>query len=73
MSQTAVLELLRDLGGTATSGQIRTAAREKYPADSLSTYVVKRLRKLQIHGMVERTVINDPITHRKTSYWKLIE
>jgi hypothetical protein len=47
MSQQTVLELLQELGGTATSSEIIILAREKYPDLSLWQYIGDRLRKLK--------------------------
>jgi hypothetical protein len=53
MSQQAVLQLLYDLGGSATSSEIIRLAREKYPDLSLWQYIGDRLRKLKRWGLVD--------------------
>ncbi|MFL6425697.1 MAG: hypothetical protein ACJ71R_19205 [Nitrososphaeraceae archaeon] len=47
MSQQAVLQILYELGGSATSSEIIKFAREKYPDLSLWQYMGDRLRKLK--------------------------
>jgi Fe2+ or Zn2+ uptake regulation protein len=59
MSQQTVLELLRELGGTATSSEIIKLAREKYPDLSLSHYVGHRLRKLKRWGFIGHDAVNN--------------
>jgi Fe2+ or Zn2+ uptake regulation protein len=53
MSQQAVLQILYELGGSATAVEIRKRAEEKFPEYSLSTYVCDRLRKLRKWGLVD--------------------
>jgi len=53
MSQKTVYELLKELGGKATSSQIRKLAQERYPDLTLYLYVTNRLRKLQRNGYVK--------------------
>jgi hypothetical protein len=53
MSQQAVLELLTELGGTASSSEIIRLAREKYPELSLWQYIGDRLRKLKRWRLVD--------------------
>ena len=54
MSQKLVYELLKDLGGTASSKQIREFAKMKYPELSLYTYVTNRLNRLRKWGYVRK-------------------
>jgi hypothetical protein len=53
MSQQTVLELLAELGGTASSSEIIRLAREKYPDLSLWQYIGDRLRKLKRWGLID--------------------
>jgi hypothetical protein len=55
-----VLQLLRGLGGVATSSQIIRLARKKYRNLSLSQYVRDRLRKLKEWGFIGY----DPVTSK---------
>jgi len=54
MSQRTVYELLKELGGRATSRQISELALKKYPDYSLHSYVSERLRKLRNWGHVKK-------------------
>jgi hypothetical protein len=53
MSQKTVYELLEELGGRATTLQIRNLAKERYPEFTLHSYVANRLRKLQQKGYIK--------------------
>jgi predicted transcriptional regulator len=53
LSQEAVYLILKELGGKATTKQIREKAKEKYPNLSLWMYVNNRLRKLENSGYVK--------------------
>jgi uncharacterized membrane protein len=53
MSQEDVYNLLKDLGGKATTNEIKEAAKKKYPDCSLYTYVWTRLSKLEQYGCVK--------------------
>jgi len=54
MSQQDVYEILCELGGEATTEEIRQRAAEKFPERSLHLYVTNRLNKLRKWGAVER-------------------
>lgn len=54
MSQEDVYAILKELGGEATSKEIRERAKKKYPQRTLYMYVPNRLRKLQINKKVEQ-------------------
>lgn len=54
MSQRLVLELLKELGGKATSRQIKVLAKKRYPDSALDVLVGDRLSKLIKAGMVIR-------------------
>jgi Fe2+ or Zn2+ uptake regulation protein len=59
MSQEAVYKLLKELGGRATTKQIRELALKKYPTATLYTYVIDRLRRLEKFGYIKKTVSNN--------------
>jgi len=52
MSQEDVFHILKDLGGEATTSQIREAAKKKYPSRTLYMYVSNRLNKLKKWGII---------------------
>lgn len=54
MSQEDIIEILRELGGSATTSEIRLRARAKYPERTLYLYVANRLGKLEKWGRVEK-------------------
>jgi hypothetical protein len=53
MSQEDVLNILKELGGEATTDEIREAVKKKYPTRTLSLYLLNRLRKLEINKEIE--------------------
>jgi Fe2+ or Zn2+ uptake regulation protein len=53
MSQEKVYYILKDLGGTATTSEIIKAVKEKYPKDSLHTYVRSRLDALEKYHVLK--------------------
>jgi hypothetical protein len=57
MSQQIVLQLLQELGGVASSHEIRRLAREKYPNLTLWQYVGNRLLKLRKWGYIGYDVV----------------
>jgi hypothetical protein len=63
LSQKVVLELLRELGGRATSRQISQLALQRYPGDTLYTYVGNRLRKLENWDLVK---------HNPDDTWEIV-
>ena len=54
MSQKLIWEILKELGGVATTKQVRELAKRKYPDATLWQYVFNRLHKLEYNGYVER-------------------
>jgi len=56
MSQEEVFRILQELGGEATTSQIRKVAKEKFPDLSLSQYINNRLVKLEDYGFIERRI-----------------
>ena len=65
MSQKIIYGMLKELGGEATTKQIKELALKRYPNLTLYTYVKNRLKKLQNFGYVEKTVSG------KTEIWKI--
>lgn len=47
MSQEDVLEILKELGGSATQKEIKDRAKSKYPDRTLYQYISNRLQKLK--------------------------
>ena len=64
MSQTIVLQLLKELGGKATLSQLRTLAKSKHPYSSLPQYMSSRLSTMAKHGLVVRQPHN---------VWEIVE
>ena len=56
MSQSDVLELLYELGGSATTKEIRDLAKRKYPERTLYIYVGNRLKKLEKWETIKREI-----------------
>lgn len=52
MSRLLIFRMLRQLGGTATTKQIRDAARKMYPHKTLWRYVSNRLKVLEEQGFI---------------------
>jgi len=68
MSQSDVYEILKGLGGKASSNDIRDRAREKYPDRTLYQYVGDRLKKLE-----RKKVIRKIPMPGKENYWEIID
>jgi len=66
LSQKEVYDILKELGGEATTKQIKMKAREKFPGLSLYTYVTNRLHKLEKNGCVKKIIKDGEIA------WKII-
>jgi len=66
MSQTEILAILKELGGEATTKEIKKRAKEKFPDCTLHIYVKNRLLKLKKWGYVEEILLD------KDSLWKII-
>ena len=69
MSQEEVYKILEELGGEATTKEIRKRAKEKFPDFSLHQYVGNRLRKLEKNGYV--TSISNK--ESRETRWKIVE
>lgn len=54
MSQDDVLDVLRELGGRATTSAIRAECRRRWPDRTLDQYAHSRLRQLFRWGLVRR-------------------
>lgn len=52
MSCDETIEILRTLGGSASTRAIRDAAKKKFPRASLHKYIHVRLRQLRRAGLV---------------------
>jgi uncharacterized membrane protein len=59
MSQEEVLRILKELGGEATTKEIRDLAKKKFPTSTLYSYVTNRLRKLEKWGYVKQDKTKD--------------
>lgn len=68
MSQGEIYKILEELGGEATTIQIRNRAKEKFPHLSLHAYAADRLRKLRQKGYIART-----LDRNGKILWKIIE
>ena len=68
MSQGEVYRILEELGGEATTRQIRDRAKEKFPDLSLHTYVTDRLKKLRKKGYITRA-----LDRNGNVLWKIVE
>jgi len=66
LSQRDVYEILKELGGKASTGEISKRAKEKYPTRSLHQYVSDRLNKLAKKDVVKRM-------EGEGAYWKIID
>lgn len=55
MSQKEVYEILKSLGGRATTREIRDEAHRRFPTLTLYSYVTNRLRRLEKKGIVRET------------------
>lgn len=55
MSQETVREILKSLGGEASTSEIAEEARQSYPSRTLHSYVGQLLNRLQEKGFVERS------------------
>lgn len=63
MSQTIILQLLKELG-RASTGDVRRLAQERYPDRSLYQYASQRLAQLHKWGIVDRD---------KDGFWFVLE
>jgi Fe2+ or Zn2+ uptake regulation protein len=72
MSQNKVYQILKDLGGEASSSEIIEEARQRYPESTLHRYVTVRLRALERKDIVDE--ITDEVDGTgKSLYWEIIE
>jgi Mn-dependent DtxR family transcriptional regulator len=55
MSQDETILILQELGGKATSSDIRRKAKEKFPRQTLWQYTGQRLTKLEKSNLVKKT------------------
>jgi len=68
MSQTDVYNILKELGGKASSSDIKKIAKEKFPNRTLYMYVGNRLRKLERKKVIEIITMPGP-----EFFWKIID
>ena len=54
MSQEDVLEIIKELGGEATTKEIKERAKKKYRERTLYLYVLDRLKKLERNKIIEK-------------------
>lgn len=54
MSQKEIYIILKELGGEATTKEIKEVAKKKFPNCTLHLYVTDRLKKLEKWGIVKR-------------------
>jgi Fe2+ or Zn2+ uptake regulation protein len=66
LSQKEVYDILKELGGEATTKQIKIRAKEKFPELSLHAYVTDRLRRLERNGYVRKIIKDGEVA------WKII-
>ncbi|MBC7091341.1 MAG: hypothetical protein H5T50_05465 [Nitrososphaeria archaeon] len=64
MSQEEVYKIIKELGGEATTQEIKERAKEKFPNYSLYLYVSNRLKKLEKWGIIKKT---------EKGTWKIIK
>lgn len=63
MSQELVYNILKKLGGSATTSQIRQQARQDFPDATLFGYTTAQLKKLKNYGIVDY--------NRQTKTWSI--
>lgn len=66
MSQKIIYDLIEELGGEATTKQIKELALKRYPNLTLHTYVKNRLKKLENFGYVKKTISD------RVEMWKIV-
>jgi Fe2+ or Zn2+ uptake regulation protein len=72
MSQEAVYKILEDLGGLATTKEIRNMAKKKYPNLTLYLYVTNRLKKLEKKGVIKKIIDHKKELWKDRILWKII-
>lgn len=79
MSQDEVMNIIRELGGKATSAEIRKRAKEKFPDATLYQYIADRLHKLEGKKVIARrkknnedlwVIIRDDLPKQESFYLK---
>ena len=70
MSQHDIFIILKELGGEATSGEIKELAQKKFPTRTLHQYVANRLNKLEKKGYVKKLSGGG---RRTGGTWKIID
>lgn len=64
MSQDDTLRLLKEMGGEATSIEIREKAKKKYPKRALYMYISLRLKRLYERGIIDKIVVDKRVSWR---------
>ena len=67
MSQDDIYEILKELGGEASTSDIRKRAKEKFPDRSLYSYVTNRLKKMEKKGILQST------DYGSDKMWEIVE
>jgi len=70
LSQKEVYEILKELGGEATTKQIAQRAKEKFPGLSMHSYVSNRLHKLAKNGYVKKIIKNGELRWKITAEYR---
>lgn len=65
MSQKEVLRILKNIGGRATSSEIRQQAKQDFPDRKLFSYISRRLESLQKRDLVSKEEVNGGV------YWTI--
>lgn len=55
MSQEEIYKIIEELGGEATTEEIKKMAKKKFPNYTLHLYASNRLKKLEKWGIIKRT------------------
>lgn len=67
MSQKEVYNIIRELGGKASTSEIKKRAREKFPNLSLHLYVNNRLTQLEKYGFIRKHAAG------RVTTWTIVE
>jgi hypothetical protein len=71
MSQEVVYNVLKELGGKATSAQIRAVIAKRYPTSTFDRYVSNRLRQLQKKDII-KLVTQQGKKKSSVFVWKIV-
>jgi hypothetical protein len=73
MSQYEARIILLELGGVATTTEMKEKAREKFPHSTLHMYIGQRLRKMEEWGEVSSELIIRKGSKGKVKKWTLLK